>query len=508
MIPPLPIILLWPLAVVILFKRFDVPVAICCSIILGYLFLPEKVQLNLPLFPAIDKNFTPSLAAFVMVMLALQTQRATAGKLNHPGSLQMLPGWLPRHKITRLLLLGLFASAPLTVLMNDDTLRYGPTVLPGIGPHEAASALVKTFIEMLPLLLARKFLATDQGHRILLNVLCIVGLIYSLLALYEIRMSPQLNVMVYGFFPHSWQQHIRGDGFRPLVFLKHGLWLGIFMACAVLAAAASFRLAPARHKTLYAGAILWLLVTLLLSKTLGAFVIAIALLPVVLLFSVRLQLICAALIGGSILFYPALRGANLVPVNAIVEVARSYDNTRASSLQYRLNNEDILLAKANQRPFFGWGWGRNRAFDEETGRNAATTDGMWAIVIGVEGWFGYLCRYGLMTIPIMLMALHKRRYEVTLATSALAMVLVANMIDLIPNAGLSVVTWLMAGALVGRLEVQKATEPAPEPQGASESTGRTGPRYTRGRPHRPRTQPAPQYSRSSPKTGTTKDSDT
>ena len=89
---------------------------------------------------------------------------------------------------------------------------------------------------LLPLILARKFLARPTEHRTFLIVLCTSGLLYSLLALYEVRMSPQLNNMVYGFFPHSWRQHIRGNGFRPLVFLEHGLFLGIFLSTTVLAA--------------------------------------------------------------------------------------------------------------------------------------------------------------------------------------------------------------------------------------------------------------------------------
>ena len=129
-------------------------------------------------------------------------------------------------------------------------------------------------------------------------------------------------------------------------------------------------------------------------------------------------------------------------------------NGRARSLQYRLNNEDILLEKANQRPLFGWGgWGRARVYDE-SGSDISTTDGRWIITIGNEGWFGYLARFGLLTLPIILLTLRKRKYEVTLATSALCLVLAGNLVDLIPNATSTPLTWLMAGALLGRLELK------------------------------------------------------
>ena len=52
--------------------------------------------------------------------------------------------------------------------------------------------------------------------------------------------------MVYGFFPHSWLQHVRGGGFRPIVFMNHGLVLGIFLSMAVVASAIMVRLSTRR----------------------------------------------------------------------------------------------------------------------------------------------------------------------------------------------------------------------------------------------------------------------
>ena len=43
-------------------------------------------------------------------------------------------------------------------------------------------------------------------------------------------MSPQLSNMFYGFFPHSWQQHVREGHFRPIVFMQHGLMVSLWMA--------------------------------------------------------------------------------------------------------------------------------------------------------------------------------------------------------------------------------------------------------------------------------------
>jgi hypothetical protein len=268
-------------------------------------------------------------------------------------------------------------------------------------------------------------------------------------------MSPQLQKTIYGYSISGWRTNLREGGFRPFVFLEHGLYLAIFLAYTFLATLAYMRTQPAVRRFRLIGAAVWLFVTLVLVKSLGALIIAVLLAPVILLFGVRMHLLAAALIAGLILTYPALRGANLVPTEQIITLAQKIDTARASSLAFRFRNEDLLLEKANQKPLYGWGgWGRSRVFDAK-GRNVSITDGRWVIVIGLGGWARYIAEFGLLTLPIILLAFRRRAYEITLATSGLCLVLTANLIDLIPNATVSPITWLVAGALVGRLELQR-----------------------------------------------------
>jgi hypothetical protein len=69
-----------------------------------------------------------------------------------------------------------------------------------------------------------------------------------------------------------------------------------------------------------------------------------------------------------------------------VELARTATNPeRAQSLEFRIDNEDMLVRKALERPWLGWGrWGRSRVYDEE-GRDLSVTDGLWIIVLGTGG---------------------------------------------------------------------------------------------------------------------------
>jgi hypothetical protein len=451
MIPPFAALFSWPVIVGILFSRLSVTYAIGFSIVGGYLLLPDATRINLPLLPAFHKETIPAFAAFAFALAYLsRIRRNPAG--TDTGAV-VLAGWLPQSPAGRaavaLIILGAFG----TVLTNLDPLPIGGRQLPALRLYDSFSAIMTAFATILPLLLARKFMASEKAHLDLLFVLCVAGFGYSILALYEIRMSPQLSRIVYGVQEFAWIQQRRGDGFRPVVFLTHGLWLAIFFACAALAALAAFRATIPPQKWRYLAAGCWIAITLALSNSLTGLVAFLVFLPAVLFLNARLQILFAAAVAGAVLFYPALRGSHLLPLDTIVETIRSVDPTRASSLQFRLNNEEILLAKANERPLFGWGgWGRARVYGEE-GEKGSVTDGHWIITMGETGWIGYIARYGLLAVPILVLALRPRRYPVGLASSGLAIVLAANLLDLIPNAGLTPVTWLVAGALLGRLEL-------------------------------------------------------
>jgi len=446
----------WPILTIILARALPWPNVVVTSLIGGYLLLPERGGLDLPLLPPFEKDTIPCLVLFFLALVLRPGEQSGRGKEALTFTVQK--GWRPKLVVGQIMLLMLIAGGLLTALTNSDPLRFAASGLniPGLSLYDGFSNIVRSVAIIVPILLGRKYLANPQAHRVLLIALVIAGLGYSLLALIEIRLSPQVNRWVYGFFPHSWAQHIRDGGFRPLVFLQHGLLLAIFFAMTILAAIGLHRseLQKRGRWLLAAG---WLLLTLLLSNSLGAFVIAILFLPVVFLMRIQAQLLFAGIIAGIVLVYPLLRGAGLVPTDRIVSIATSYSEERASSLQFRLRNEDALLERANERPLFGWGpYGRNRIYDE-LGRDQSVVDGAWIVVIGQGGWLRYLAEFGLLGIPLILFALGRRRYDVDQVTTCLCLILAANMVDMIPNSGRSPITWLIVGALLGRLELGKAT---------------------------------------------------
>ena len=436
--------LLWPLICIALYRNLSLPAALCISILGGYLLLPSAYSYDLPLLPPLNRDSVPTLSALIMTAIALQ-QRSSQGLA--------LPGWLPRNRISLFLLLMLFGGIFGTVLTNGEPLYYGRKVIQGLRLYDAFSMLMGMAVFIAPLFLARKVLASPEGQRTLLLVVAISGMIYCLPTLYEVRMSPQLHIQIYGYFPHSFLQAVRGGGFRPSVFLGHGLELAIFLVMALLAAAGLYRASKTSLRSQFLMMVGFIFATLVLAKSLGALVIALFVLPVTFLAKQRTQLIFAVCIATAVLVFPFMRSAELVPTNSIIAAANAVNPIRAGSLSFRFFHEDKLLEKARRKPVFGWGeWSRNRVYNEY-GRDVSVTDGAWIVHFGVGGWARYLGVFGLLCWSIIGL-LFTRRENVDPVCAALALLLAAKLLDLIPNGAMPPFVWLVAGSLLGRLEMR------------------------------------------------------
>jgi hypothetical protein len=460
----------WPLVALVAFGAMPPARAAAVALIAGYLLLPERAGWDFPLIPAIDKTMMINLAAAVVAYAALRREArerivAPRGSFSDLGNPRPVDKSLSEKSVDHaakintkgigfiiiVFMLTLSVVVPfVTVMTNGDPFVVGSRYLRGMAPYDAVSLMVSAAIALVPFVLGMRLFGSTAAHTELLRVLALSALAYSLLVLFEVRMSPQLSRWTYGFFPHSWIQHFRGGGFRPVVFLHHGLWLGILLSMSTLAICALCR-QGLRDRVLAApwlAGFAWMAVTLVLSRNLGATVLMVLFAPVILFTPVRVQLAAAAAVSVFVLTFPMLRGAGWFPTDVIHTVASVVDEERASSLAFRFDNEDLLLERANRRPIAGWGtWGRNRVYSEETGNDLSITDGLWVITIGMFGWVGYIAQFSLLAVPSILLLM--RRGIVHPVTSGLAIVCSAAIIDLIPNATLTPVTWLFAGALAG-----------------------------------------------------------
>lgn len=422
-------LVVWPFITLAIFASMPVRKAIVWSILLGYLLLPVRTAFDFPGVPALDKTSIANLSALAGAMIFSQQPVLR----------------LPREWWLIGLMVVYVASPMGTVLSNPQPLIYGDVVLQGLRPYDAFSAAAYKAIDLIPFILGYNLLGRPRDRHEVLSALVIAALGYSLLMLIEIRLSPQLHNWLYGFFPHSFGQQMRGDGFRPVVFLGHGLLVAIFTSMAIVAAA---YLSRRRIQILRLPSWIWLaylIIILALCRSLGAQVLAVAALAAIYGLRARqLAQICA--IGALlVLSYPMLRGADLVPVQALADQVAGISADRGGSFQTRIDNENALLHRGNERPLLGWGgYGRNRVYDESTGRDLSVTDGSWIIIVGTYGWIGYLAAFGLLCLPMIVACLGKSN-QLDPSKVVLSLVLVVNLFDLIPNSSLGPVTWMLAG---------------------------------------------------------------
>jgi O-antigen ligase len=287
------------------------------------------------------------------------------------------------------------------------------------------------------------------------------------LVLIELRFSPQLDTWVYGYMQHTWLQVVRDGGYRPMVFMEHGLAVALFMATATLC---MFGLARTKEKiggvsALPIAAVMALVVAL--SHSLGAFAFLLVLGPLIWFMPPRLQLRAAAGMGLLVMLYPMLRAYDWFPTTSVIDMAMGISEDRGWSLAFRFENEDIVLRRAFERPFFGWGgFDRIFIFDKESGDEVSTLDGAWIIIYAQGGLLGFLSKFGLLIWPVYrafkrVRRVRDRNDKVMLATVGVVAAMVA--VDLLPNGLFTYFPFLLSGALLG------ATRSLSKPQ--SEASG-------------------------------------
>lgn len=433
-------LIFWPIvALIIKNKAANRSRAVAFAVLVPWLFLPAKTKIDLPGVPAIDKEAIAAVAAFLWFLWRDKSYIK-----------------LPQDAISKLLFFGLCLLPIGIILTNREPLVYGPVVIPPV-PYSDFLDLNFRFLCNLyiPFMIGVVVFRTQESQIELLKVLLTLGMVYSLLMLFEVRMSPQLHTKIYGFFPHSFAQTMREGGFRPVVFLGHGLLVALFTTYLAVAAAYFYK-NKIKFFVKWPGALCaYFVVLLILCKTYSALIYIMLFLPLVFFFRVRTQLKACAIVVILVFIFPILRINDLVPVQNLSDFVATINENRAQSFQFRLDNEEILLEKANEKPIFGWGgWGRQMLYSKFTGRSISVLDGFWIITFGFLGYLGYLIYYGFYCWPVFLfyrLSRNKRRDEEDFkVTACLCIMVTIVLIDSIPNAGTSIFTTLIAGAIMGR----------------------------------------------------------
>jgi hypothetical protein len=416
----------WIAVVLALFSALPARRAVAASFIGAWLFLPQAA-IPFQGLPDLDKVTATSFGALVGVLIF------DAARL-----LSYRPHWV---------------DVPMIVWCVTP---FGSSIANGLGVWDGLSTVLGQVTTWgIPYFLGRLYFSDLQALRELAIAVLIGGLIYVPLCLIEIRLSPQLHRWVYGYHAHSFAQTIRWGGYRPTVFMQHGLMVAMWMISATLMAfwlwgsGALRRLWSVPTSLISVG----LLVTCVLCKSAGALMLLVAGLGVA--FAARFVRIPALVLVLVAVppTYVYVRTAGLWDGHQVVELAQRVNRERARSIEGRFENEAMISAKALKQPLFGWGtWGRWRVRDDY-GNDITTSDSLWVISLGQFGCVGLGALGAVLLLPAVLLLrripFRQWMHPAAGGAAALAIALVLYTYDGLLNAMLNPVFVLAAGGLSG-----------------------------------------------------------
>lgn len=404
--------------------------AVLVTTIGGWLFLPTA-KLDLPGLPPYTKATAIALGLICGVLLI-----GRRGRSRFVFRLIDLP--------VIVLCLGSF----LTSLSND------------LGLYDGFSATFQKVVFWgVPYMFGRIYFTSAEHLRDLALGLVIGGIVYGVLCLYEIRMSPRLNLHVYGFLQHDWRQHKRYGGWRPLVFMHHGLMVALWMALTTIVAFWVWRcrIVTRIRRLPQALATMALAVTAVLCKSAGAWMaLALGVGAYYLHENLRMRWVIVVML---LVFpvYVSVRIAGIVSTEQVEALAHHiFDAERVDSLVFRLAQEDPFVAWTLNRPLLGWGGhGRNWPVDLISGAETVdVVDAQWLTLFsksGLVGLFSFCATF--MAGPLLALRVVARlvRPDPLLRIMPVILCLPVGLflIDSLFNGMPSPVYTLVAGALAG-----------------------------------------------------------
>ncbi len=424
----------WIPLTAVLFRHMPAHRAVIVSVVGGVLLLPAAVYDFAP-FPAYTKNLSIALSVVIGDRFCRPRDRK--------------PLRLNAYDIP--MLLWCFISPLASSLSNGLSLSYAflsaLTVYLGWGAVYWAG---------------RKHFSEPSSLHELARAIVIGGLVYVPLLLFELRMSPQLSNIFYGFFPHMFLQHIRYGGWRPIVFMEHGLMVAMWMSASFTIAfwfwktKAVSRVAGVRTGLVAAS----LFVLAVFTRSASAWVFVSLAIVSIWCFSVYGSAAPFRVMVLAIPVYMIFRLGNVLSREVLEGLlARVLDDERVGSFGIRLVQEELFGLRALERPLFGWGhMGRAWPVDAYSGRPMISmVDSLFTILFSTRGVFGIIAVYSAMLIgPWRVFGSFNRSRRVSGDKAAdvdrtaiiLSIVVVFAMVDSLMNGFVNPAYLLCAGALV------------------------------------------------------------
>jgi hypothetical protein len=479
----------WIALVPFLFTRMNKRRAVLIAVVAGWLFLP-CVELNASWHEVPAPYGTPPLYATKRAVISYGLIVAILLKdLNRLRRFRLQ--WFDAPMI-------LWCASPLLSTLANDL--------------KITIAIMDTTQQFLawgvPYLVGRLYFADLEGIRALAIGFLLGAIVYVPFCLVEIRIGTELHQKLWGFHQHDPRQAMRGSLWRPMVFLDHGLAVGMWMGSVTLLAFWMWWTRSLTElqwlkgvKPLPLGVVVGILVvTCVLMGSAGALALGLAgagalvlsrwvPLPLVLVGLVLVgplycvgRLMAAAsqptgylnssrsadelgVLDRRMMEKPLFVFSSLTGTDLHDFLEAMFNKDRADSFMTRLIMEDRLMEKGLEQPFFGWGGqGRARVTDP-SGNDIIIADGLWIIVFGDRGCYGVAAVILVLLVPTARMVwTYPQRFwshPALAPAAALAVIMVLVLIDDLSNAMYNMLFVVANGALSG-LVGTPLMQPSPE----------------------------------------------
>ncbi len=414
----------WPLLVVVLFAALSPSRAAMIGMLGAWLFLP-MAGYTLPGLPDLTKMSITCVSVFFGAALF------DARRL-------MMIRW-----------------SPVDLAMLVWVLVPVPSALSaGYSPYDGFSASVNHLVAWgMPYIVGKMYFGTGESLRELAMATFIAGLVYVPLVLFEARMSPQLHSWVYGFHQHQFLQSRRGDGWRPTVFMQHGLMVALFLCASVLCGTWMW-LAGGRRAmwSVPTGLVVTGLIGVQLAcrSVYASLLMAGGLMAMVVSRQMKAKWAFTLLMVAAPV-YIVVRAGGVWDADAVRDLARMMGQDRIESIDVRFTSERALLSWVDGSLTLG-------RFRLDEIMNAESTpwgrfipDGLWLIALGRFGVVGLFALYSVLLLPAVLYLWRHRTADILgtelAGATALMVVLSLYAMDNLLNAMISPLFLLAAGGL-------------------------------------------------------------
>lgn len=408
-----------------MFQKFNERKAILITVIGGVLFLPQ-ISFRMPLVVFYNKNIAIATALLV-------------GYLLRPAQIKES---IKSSNLDFFIIIWCSISPLLTSLANSLGLYNG-----------LSDSVINTMQWGIYYWVGRKYFNTLNALKELIIGLIVGGLLYLPFILYELRMSPQLSNIFYGVFPHNWLQHVRYGGFRPIVFMQHGLMVSLWMAICSIASFWLWRskeILQIREVKISIITIALAFTTILTKSSNGISFLVIGIISWYFFKKRSLKIFYILLLTFPA--YIVARTLDLVSIETLSGYLSSiFNEQRIDSLLFRLNQENLFSQKILDRLVLGWGgFGRNRPIDPRTGEIIAIVDSLWLIIFSTKGLLGLTSFFGALLIgPILILRRIRKNFrEKSVIPMILSLIVLIFAVDCLLNAMTNPIYMLCSGALV------------------------------------------------------------